>query len=55
EVEGERVDGKWPDEFLYSSDIDITYNTSKLTFIPYYAWDNRGMGEMLVWVREGEK
>lgn len=22
-----------------------------LTFIPYYAWANRGLGEMLVWVR----
>ena len=23
-----------------------------LTFIPYYAWANRGVGEMCVWVRE---
>jgi DUF1680 family protein len=25
----------------------------ELTFIPYYAWANRGEGEMIVWVREG--
>ncbi len=27
-------------------------NEKKLTFIPYYAWANRGENEMLVWVRE---
>jgi len=25
---------------------------AKLTFVPYYAWGNRGRGEMCVWVRE---
>lgn len=54
EVEGERVDRKWPIESLYSSQNSIEYTPSKLKFIPYYAWDNRGLGEMLVWVREGE-
>ncbi len=24
-----------------------------LTAVPYYAWDNRGEGDLLVWVREG--
>jgi len=24
----------------------------QLTFIPYFAWANRGVGEMMVWVRE---
>ena len=24
-----------------------------LTFLPYYMWNNRGEGEMTVWVREG--
>lgn len=28
------------------------FNEKALTFIPYYAWANRGVGEMLVWVRE---
>jgi len=23
-----------------------------ITAIPYYAWGNRGMGEMTVWIRE---
>ncbi len=27
--------------------------TASLTFIPYYAWANRGENEMAVWVREG--
>lgn len=25
---------------------------TQLTFIPYFAWANRGVGEMMVWVRE---
>lgn len=25
----------------------------RLTFVPYYAWGNRGRGEMAVWVRKG--
>ena len=25
---------------------------TQLTFIPYFAWANRGVGEMTVWVRE---
>ncbi len=39
---------------------DLLYRTTpparrqtKLTFIPYYAWANRGEGEMTVFVREG--
>ena len=54
EVVAERVDKKWPAESLYSSQNSIEYVPSKLKFIPYYAWDNRGLGEMLIWVREGE-
>ena len=23
----------------------------KVTAVPYYAWNNRGPGEMLVWIR----
>ena len=26
---------------------------ASLTFVPYYAWGNRGKGEMSVWVRRG--
>jgi DUF1680 family protein len=28
--------------------------SGKLTAIPYYAWANRGQGEMAVWIRTGE-
>lgn len=30
-----------------------TTEAARLTFVPYYAWNNRGDGEMAVWVREG--
>ena len=52
EVDAERVAKKWEERILYSSDNEIQYTPSKLTFVPYYAWDNRSMGEMLVWIRE---
>ena len=29
-----------------------TETEAELTFIPYYAWANRGENEMAVWVRE---
>lgn len=28
---------------------------TRLSFIPYYAWANRGAGEMIVWVRESRE
>ena len=34
---------------LYSEEIPATENVP-LTFVPYYAWGNRGKGEMTVWV-----
>jgi DUF1680 family protein len=39
----------------------ITYNlkpddsTTKMTFIPYYAWSNRGIGKMKVWFQQMTK
>jgi len=36
---------------LYSEKKPIT-ETVKLKAIPYYAWGNRGIGEMRVWIRE---
>lgn len=30
--------------------IEGSYNGNKLTFIPYFAWDNRDAGKMKVWV-----
>jgi len=35
---------------LYSEEIPGSEDTA-LTFVPYYAWGNRGKGEMSVWVR----
>lgn len=37
---------------LYRSDSDIKLKPATATFIPYYAWANRGKGEMAVWVKE---
>ena len=37
--------------------IDSTYNYSEpvpVTLIPYYSWDNRGAGEMMVWLPTDE-
>ncbi|MCR4830316.1 MAG: glycoside hydrolase family 127 protein [Pseudobutyrivibrio sp.] len=36
---------------LYSV-TSYSYTDTKLKFIPYYAWANRGENEMMVWVRE---
>ncbi|MBO9600568.1 MAG: glycoside hydrolase family 127 protein [Cohnella sp.] len=41
----------WGDE-LYSSESVMLSNPLKAKFIPYFAWANRGVGEMSVWVRE---
>ncbi len=38
------------DASLYSSAPPVGGST--LTFIPYFAWDNRGAGEMAVWIPE---
>lgn len=27
----------------------------ELTFVPYFAWGNRGLGDMRVWIQEGAK
>ncbi len=38
-------------EALYS-EAPISYTRIQATWVPYYAWANRGEGEMSVWVRE---
>lgn len=41
------------DDSLYStSEKEVT--DVVLKFIPYYSWGNRGVGEMMVWVRENK-
>ena len=37
---------------LYSADSAGTEQKTKLTAVPYFMWNNRGPGEMLVWIRE---
>ncbi|MNZ69441.1 Non-reducing end beta-L-arabinofuranosidase [compost metagenome] len=37
---------------LYRSDSSASLKKAEATFIPYYAWANRGKGEMTVWVKE---
>ncbi|CAM4012471.1 hypothetical protein COLU111180_19445 [Cohnella lubricantis] len=39
-------------EALYKRDAGEEIEALTLTFIPYFAWANRGAGEMQVWVRE---
>ena len=38
-------------EQLYSTEAPLT-EPVLITAIPYHAWGNRGLGEMLVWIRE---
>lgn len=37
---------------LYTSGVNWEYEPVDLTYIPYYAWANRGENEMTVWVHE---
>ncbi|WP_237163149.1 beta-L-arabinofuranosidase domain-containing protein [Paenibacillus sp. BIHB 4019] len=37
---------------LYRHNADWQQEAAELKFIPYFAWANRGAGEMAVWVRE---
>ncbi len=50
QIEGEGVRETGSDE-LYTEDEKNTEKQS-LIFVPYYAWGNRGKGEMRVWIRK---
>jgi len=50
--EGLRVKPSDWQEDLYRFDSSEEKITTPLTFIPYFAWANREMGQMQVWVRE---
>ena len=39
-------------ENLYLTDLKVTETQAKLKLIPYYLWNNRGEGEMCVWLKE---
>lgn len=44
-------DDEWYDEdALYQTLDDTEVKPVKFRMIPYFAWDNRGMGEMIIWL-----
>lgn len=50
--EAERVvDDGWSEHDLYKPGGLLKTQMTEAVFIPYYAWANRGAGEMAVWVR----
>jgi DUF1680 family protein len=51
-AEAERVSHAEWGEDLYKTNIETISCPEKVKFIPYYAWANRNVGEMAVWVRE---
>lgn len=50
-VPGYRQEASREDEGLYTEYAPMEESETTLTFVPYYAWNNRGKGEMSVWVR----
>ncbi|GIO29848.1 MULTISPECIES: glycoside hydrolase family 127 protein [Paenibacillus] len=52
EADALRLNEETWDGALYSERELPDYRPAKAKFIPYYAWANRGEGEMRVWVRE---
>jgi DUF1680 family protein len=53
--EGETLSADWPEPGLYAPEREAASpakTKKRLTWIPYYAWANRGLGEMLVWLRK---
>jgi DUF1680 family protein len=50
-LEGIRIDYSKTDETLYE-DARPVYVKDTFKAVPYCSWNNRGKGEMLVWVRQ---
>ena len=48
------VDAETKTALLYTTLKKPEYKDVKLTYVPYYAWNNRGEGEMQVWIRACE-
>ncbi|MCC8066593.1 MAG: glycoside hydrolase family 127 protein [Clostridiales bacterium] len=48
---GERIDYRQADDCLYGKNAPV-YIEDTFTAIPYCEWNNRGKGEMVVWMRE---
>ena len=51
EADGLRESAEWAGP-LYAACAAPETRPVRLRFIPYYAWANRGLGEMRVWIRE---
>lgn len=51
-TQGFRLKELEDDTVLYTSGVTWEYEPVALTYIPYYAWANRGENEMTVWVHE---
>jgi len=45
-------DSQAPLYVLYSPDVEAKAECVELTWIPYFAWANRGINEMSVWIRQ---
>jgi hypothetical protein len=45
---------EWSPDLLHGVTVlQAQQETEKLTFVPYYAWAHRGVGEMAVWLKRG--
>lgn len=53
ELHGDRIDYAHVPEHLYGEEKPV-YTEGTFRAIPYCCWNNRGKGEMLVWMREKE-
>ncbi len=47
---GEGEEGGYDREALYQDYVDRGWERAPVRLIPYFAWANRGMGEMRVWI-----
>jgi DUF1680 family protein len=47
---GKELINNWPKGSLYRKSEQVLFADKTLKWIPYYAWANRGCGEMRVWV-----
>lgn len=45
------IQSRWEDS-LYALHANDQLEEKEITFIPYFAWANRSIGEMLVWIRK---
>lgn len=50
-VPGKKLPDTTTEEALYSEYVPLAETPVTITLVPYYAWNNRGEGEMSVWLR----